>query len=362
MQPESPTPTEDPGPDRPWNVRGRVVMADVDSVVVFTARLRALDYRYGGGRCRDAAVSLLPSALALLGRPCADDVSGQLRAAVADLHNLAGWSCFDTGLTDAAAGHFRTALTVAARGDHTSLASNVYYRLGRLSLHHNDVGRAMTEFQLGERAAAAGGSALAGAVISANRAWAQARMGRSDDVAMSLARAREEFMRASDEPVPAWAAFFTATDFTAITGIAYTELARTADPRYAEFAAAVLSTAVDGYGPGMARSRAFSLISFAVCHLLDDQVDAAVELGNEAVDRCEVLTSTRAVERLRPLRDEAARRRSHPGALALVKRIRAFRPAVLVPHPRRRDDLVEHRDIDGHSGERGVNRSAEGIG
>lgn len=115
----------------------------------------------------------------------------------------------------------------------------------------------------------------------------------------------------------------------------------------------------------MARSRAFSLISFAICHLLDDQVDAAVELGNEAVDRCEVPTSTRAVERLRPLRDEAARRRGHPGALALPERIRAFRPASAarggaatgaggsIPSAR--------RDVDNHSGERGVVRSADGI-
>ena len=80
----------------------------------------------------------------------------------------------------------------------------------------------------------------------------------------------------------------TATDFTAITGVIYTELARTADPRYAGFAAAVLSTAVDGYGPGMARSRAFSLISFAICHLLDDQVDAAFERGEE---RCRAVTA-----------------------------------------------------------------------
>ncbi|MEJ2854240.1 MULTISPECIES: tetratricopeptide repeat protein [unclassified Saccharothrix] len=323
--------TPDSEPGRPWHVPGRVVMADVESLLAFTADLRALDYRHGGGRCREIAVSRLPSALALLGRPRADDVSGPLSVAVADLHNLAGWCCFDTGLAREAVRHFRTALTVAAAGGHLALTSNVYYRLGRVSLHHNDIGRAMAEFQLGERAAAAGGSALSAAVIAANQAWAQARLGRSDDVATSLARAREDFVRASDEPVPAWAAFFTATDLSAITGVAYTELARTADLRYAEFAAAVLSTALDGYGSGMERSRVFSLISFATCHLLDDQVDAAVDLGNEAVDRSEALTSTRTVQRLRPLRDEAARRRRHPGARALVKRIHAFRPAPAVP-------------------------------
>ncbi|GAA1302229.1 hypothetical protein [Saccharothrix xinjiangensis] len=66
--------------------------------------------------------------------PRADDVSGPLRAA--DLHDPAGWSRFDTGSPDAAARHFRTALIIAARGEHTSPASNVYYRLGRLSLRH----------------------------------------------------------------------------------------------------------------------------------------------------------------------------------------------------------------------------------
>lgn len=105
MQPDSTTPAEGPALDRPWNVRGRVVTADVDSVVAFTAVHRALDHRHGGGRCREAAVSRLPSALALLDHSGADHVSGPL-------HDLAGWSCLDTGLTATSARHFRTMLTI----------------------------------------------------------------------------------------------------------------------------------------------------------------------------------------------------------------------------------------------------------
>ncbi|QQQ74173.1 hypothetical protein IOD16_23485 [Saccharothrix sp. 6-C] len=59
-----------------------------------------------------------------------------------------------------------------------------------------------------------------------------------------------------------------------IVGVAHTDLARTADPRYAGYAVAVPSTAIDDHGPGMARSRAFSVIFLAICHLLDGQVDA----------------------------------------------------------------------------------------
>ncbi len=314
--------------DRP--ARRRVVAADIEALEAFTEGLRAADYQHGGRRSRVAAVGRLPSALALLELPGTARVTRALRTAVADLHNVAGWTSFDTGLTSDALRHFDTALALAA-DDNASLTSNVHYRLGRLWLHHDAPGWAMAELQLGERAALASGSALALAVVFANQAWARARMGVSDDAVALLSEARENFARSDEDPAPGWAAFFNAADLSALTGVVFTELARTVDPRFTELAVPALSVAVEGYSPGMARSRTLSLISLATCHLLDDQVDPAVALGEQAVDRCEELTSTRTTERLRPLRNEAARRRTNPDARALVERIRAFRPATDEP-------------------------------
>ncbi|WP_158852737.1 hypothetical protein [Saccharothrix deserti] len=45
------------------------------------------------------AVARLPMALALLSLPVTARIGDSLRTAVADLHNLADWACFDTGDT-----------------------------------------------------------------------------------------------------------------------------------------------------------------------------------------------------------------------------------------------------------------------
>ncbi|MBB5955904.1 hypothetical protein FHS29_002485 [Saccharothrix tamanrassetensis] len=298
--------------------------ADVAELEAFTSGLRALDYRYGGGRSRAAAVARLPSAVALLDLPGAGEVVVPLHTAVADLHNLAGWASFDTGLDDAALRHFTTALRLAASVGNASLTANVYYRMGRVRLHGGATARALAEFQLGERAARTS-SALEVALLNANQAWALARLGAEHDAVALLARVGGT--PAGDGPLPGWVAFFTAADRAAITGVVRTELAQTVDPRHVALAVPALEEAVDGFGPDMARSRAFSLISLATCYLLDDQVDAGVALGEQVVTLCGQLVSTRTADRLRPLRNEAARRKAHPGARALVERIRAFQPA-----------------------------------
>ncbi|EWC60474.1 putative regulatory protein [Actinokineospora spheciospongiae] len=310
----------------PWARRGRIGHTDVTAVVDFTGRLRRLDYRHGGGRCRDAAVARLPAARALLGLHVADDVLGPLCTAVADLHNLAGWACFDTGAVDEALVHFGVALEVAALGGDRVLLSNIHYRRGRVRLHHDSPEQALAEFRLGERAAGAGGSALALAVTGANQAWARARLGDEGAALALLAGARDDFAGARGEPVPAWAAFFTAADLSAMTGVVHTELARSVDPRHVESAVPALVAALDGYGPDMARSRAFTLISLATCLLIDEQVERAVAVGEQVLDLCRGLASVRTAARLRPLRDEAARRRGDADARALARRISAFRP------------------------------------
>lgn len=315
----------DAEPPVPAGSPTRVRFADVAELEALTRRLRARDYRYGGVGPRDEAVVRLPAALAMLGVPVAERLVGPLHTAVADLHNLAGWASFDVGLVDAARDCFRTALRVSAVVGNASLGSNVYYRLGRVRLHHDDPAGALAEFALAEASARDSGSAVAMALVKANQAWAKARTGEEDAVLALLAEAEEGFAAAGGEAVPAWVAFFTAVDLSALVGIVYTDLAQRVDPQYTGLAVLKLTAAVEGFGLDMTRSRAFAPMSLATCHLLDDRVDAAAAVGHEALDLCTRLMSTRTVERLRPLRNEAERRRSHPAARELAERIRAFR-------------------------------------
>lgn len=328
IQPDVHVVTACPADARPLGVAGRAGAAEVAAVESCAGRLRALDQRHGGGRCVDEAVGRLPAALALLERPVAARIGDSLRTAVADLHNVAGWACFDTDRTGEALRHFRTALTVGS-GDE-ALVSNIHYRLGRVHLHHNAPRSAMSEFQAAERAARASGSALALAVVAANQAWAHAKLGSAGQAATLVDEAADHYACARGEPVAPWAAFFTDVELAAIGGVVHAELART-DPTGAGRAVPLLTRAVDGFGPDRARSRTFSLISLAVCHLLDGRVDSGTRLGEHAVDLCQALASTRTTEWLRPLQDAARCRPAHRGARALAVRVHRFRVVGAVP-------------------------------
>ncbi|XVS60932.1 hypothetical protein ACQPYE_21750 [Actinosynnema sp. CA-299493] len=301
-------------------------MSEVADLEAFTRRMWALDHRYGGAAARAAAVDRLPAAVRLLDTSASGPAKARLHAAVADLHSVAGWSSFDTGMSDAAAEYFRTALRIASSVGDTAVIADVYCRMGRMSLHHNDPTRALEEFRLAGLAADATGSAQVVALIRANTAWARARLGQERSALALLADLDEALARSSGDPAPGSRGLPTPHDLSSLTGIVYTELAQVADPQYARMAVLLLTSAVNDHGVDMARSRAFSLISLAASHLLEDQVDAGVEVGARAVDLCEQLASHRTVERLRPLRNEAQRRRSHRGARNLADRIRAFRP------------------------------------
>jgi tetratricopeptide (TPR) repeat protein len=243
---------------------------------------------------------------------------------VADLHNLAGWTLFDSGSPTEALWHFGSALDLATRAGDKAMTANIRYRIGRIHLHYNSAGRALAEFELGRRAAKASPNTLVASILSANVAWAHAKLGRADEAIAALQAAQNEFEAADQSEVPSWAAFFTEADVAGMIGSVYTDLARFADPMYARRAVPALGTAIAGYGDGMLRSRTFCLISLAVNHLLLHDVDHAVDVGRDAVVQGRTVRSERLRDRLRPLENEA---RKWSGAGELTEQIRTMVPA-----------------------------------
>jgi hypothetical protein len=67
----------------------------------------------------------------------------------------------------------------------------------------------------------------------------------------------------------------------------------------------------------MYRSKALCTIALATSQLLDDDLDAAISNGHQALAMCRTLNSPRTVERLRPLKNEADRRRGSADAREL---------------------------------------------
>ncbi|MFO7192455.1 MULTISPECIES: helix-turn-helix transcriptional regulator [Thermocrispum] len=314
----APRPAVTPAPNR-------IGMADVRQVEAATRALRALDYQYGGGFCRDAVIAQLGWGQQMLNASATEQVKSRLYVALADLHNLAGWTSFDTGLVDSARSHFAKALELAKEGGSHQLVANILYRMGRVYLHYESPDDALKMFQLGQIAAQESGSQLSVAVLCANEAWAYAMMGNEEQALKLLGMTKDTFARASGEDVPAWAQFFNQTDVHAMIGTVHTVLAQhPGKTEHTKYAIPALTRAIENYGDDMARSKAFNLSALATNHLLEGDIDHGAKVGRAALECAESLKSARVKDRMKPLKREAERRMNNPDARDLAERINAF--------------------------------------
>jgi tetratricopeptide (TPR) repeat protein len=276
-----------------------------------------LDYQYGGGSCRDAVIAQLSWGQQMLGASATDVVKQRLHIALADLHNLAGWTSFDIGLLDSARNHFGKGLELAKEGRSEPLVANILYRMGRVYLHNDAPNDALKIFSLGQIAAQNSGSELAVAVLCANEAWAYAMMGHREQTMKLLGRTKDEFARADLGGAETWVKFFTETDVHAMIGTVHTALAQTVDAKHTRYAIPALQRAIESYGDDMARSKTFNLSALATNHLIEGDIDHGAKIGKTAVDLAENLTSGRTRDRMRPLKQEADKRRNNMNAREL---------------------------------------------
>ena len=302
----------------------RIGMTDVRQVETATKALRALDYQYGGGFCRDAVIAQLSWGKQLIGAGASDRVKNRLYVALVDLHSLAGWTSFDIGLHDAARNHFGYALQLAKQGESEPLVANVLYRMGRVYLHDHAANDALKMFQLGQLAAQNAQSELAVAVLCANQAWSYAMLGKKEDALSQLGRAQDEFERADVEGAESWVKFFDKTDLYAMIGTVRTELALGDHPEQTTYAIPALTRAINSYGDDMARSKTFNLGALATNHLIEGDIDHGANIGTRALEIGEDIKSKRVRDRLRPLQTEAVRRQNNPDARDLVERLNNF--------------------------------------
>ncbi|MFD9704376.1 hypothetical protein [Lentzea sp. NPDC059081] len=289
-----------------------------------TSALRALDYEYGGGACRDACVALLGWANPLLDAGSSGPVLHRLQVAIADLHNLAGWASFDMGLLESAHRHFGRAMELARSSGNTALEANVHYRMGRVHLHYELAQDALESFQRGLPIAQASGSTLAVSILHANEAWAFAKMGAERQALRQFARAQDEFDRAETEDAPPWARFFDLADLVSIGGMVHTELARTCDVKYARTAIPLLTRAISSGGEEASRSRSFRLAALAVNYLVQNEPEQARDVGEQAIAVSGPIRSARTRDRMRPLKQEADRLRGNAAADELSSRLGEF--------------------------------------
>lgn len=298
-------------------VPDRIGDRDVANLEHLTRVLRAVDYQNGGGACREAVIAQAAYARAMLRSDCTDEVRLRIRLAVADLHNLAGWTSFDIGLHSNARLHFSFALEQAKATDNLSLAANVLYRQGRVHLHRGFLDQALRFFQLGQLAAQDADDPITVAMLHANLAWTHAMMGSRSKATSALGRAEDEFCR-GEENLPAWLAFFGAADLSALTGMVYSLIP---GDRNVDKAITYLTASIKARGDGTARSTIFELTALGATKLNAGDISGGVTDGNRAVALAEQVRSVRTIDRLSPLLLAAREITGDEGTAQLVHRI-----------------------------------------
>ena len=161
----------------------RINMFDVRQIEAATRALRSLDDRHGWGFSWDAVAAQLAWGHQMLSAPASAEAKQRLHVALAELHNLAGWTSFDRGRFDTARDHFGRALELAKAGDADELAANILNRMGRMYLHTDAPDEALKMFKLGQLAALRSGADDAMELLRLNEAWAHEVLRYQNDAA-----------------------------------------------------------------------------------------------------------------------------------------------------------------------------------
>ncbi len=285
----------------------RIGAADVAAIEQVTAAFRRWDFSRGGGLYRDAAVAQFRSVRALRDVACEPPVRAQLLVATADLGAVAGWMSYDSGLHDEARWLWVAALEVARQAEHpvaVDLTMCVLLDMIHQALHLHRPEEATRLVQLGYGVVAGGAhpvSACTSSYLATSQAWCDAARGDVAACDRSLGRSVEGLAAEPIFSVP-WDAHVGPAQLAARQGHAYYTLAVTdGSPQHAARAVPLLQEAVQGFGPGYARSRAVNLPGLAGAHAIARDLDAAVYVGGQAVTEVTALSSRRALERLRSL-------------------------------------------------------------
>ncbi|MBO4140202.1 tetratricopeptide repeat protein [Micromonospora tulbaghiae] len=294
---------------------------EVATVRAVTAFHRRLDAAAGGGRCLQSARGYVAWATQLLQVQCNDVVAAELRAALAELHNLVGWVAHDLDDHDMARRHLTQSLVLARQTDSLPLLANTLYRLGRVSLHQEQPAEALQLFGLGQLAAQQAGCHASVGILHANSAWAYALLGADHQVVDSLTRARRELDQADPDTAPAWTHFaLTEADVHGISAVVYSALARHPEHvRYVDRASEHSHQAVRLRRPQDRRSFIFDTISVATASILAGDLGTAGEYGMKAVGLvADGMRSARVNDRLNALWELAAPQAAREPALAAL--------------------------------------------
>jgi hypothetical protein len=289
--------------------------AHLTAIQSMTASLRALDNTHGGVHSHQAIAAYLHGVAvpALAHSPAR--TGGDIRATVAELMLLTGWTAYDAGEHGAAALYFERARLLADDADDLALVGEVHAAQSHQAAFLGRGADAVAHADAALAAAVRSGMPQLAAEAHMSAAHGAALRGDARGAAMLLGRAERDLERA-DSTGPGWSAFMSAAYLDARSG--HVLLAAGDLPAAVCRARASLNMA-----PGYDRGRMFNLALLTVALLDAGDAEEAVETGRETLAAAEPISSARADEYLRRVALRLLPYRSETAAAALMDAITA---------------------------------------
>ncbi|MFJ4923871.1 hypothetical protein [Streptomyces sp. NPDC088725] len=262
---------------------------------------RAWDAARGGGLQRKAVVGQLNEVGGMLAYRHPDGLQRRLWGVAANLAVLAGWMSHDVGLEPTAQKYFVIATHAAREGGDRPRAGEALSRAARQMIH---LGRPDEALDLMALATSGSGEEMlprTRAILRTIEAWAQASMGRGQEMRRTLGEAEELFVsdQGGDEQ-PNWMQMFDEADLHGMEALAFRTLADH-EPAAASVAQHHARKALGLREEGRQRSEIFDYISLASACFIGHDPEQADRYARLALVSMGETSSQRTWDRLREM-------------------------------------------------------------
>ena len=183
-------------PESPTPLPSRLAMADVEAIRKLTEQLRLVARQYGGQGETVSAIAV--RSLKLMAVDADDTVRRAMSSALSELHTVAGWCCFDSGVSpDVIRAHFARGADLAARTGDTYRSVDALYHAAMTmqSDAPNDALKMiqLVQFRLGQESSDHPRTETLTSWLHADSARCLIMLDRPDQARSSLAAARDEW-------------------------------------------------------------------------------------------------------------------------------------------------------------------------
>jgi transcriptional regulator with XRE-family HTH domain len=298
----------------------QVGAAEADHVLRIARMFADEDHDFGGGLSSQAVVAQLRTSAELLGGRFSQDVMRQrLFAAVAELADVAGGTCFDAGSHQQAERCFRFAVGCATEAGDWGLRAKALSGLANLAVHQAQPDTALS-FPEMAMVRADRLTPVVRAVTHTRHARALGLSGRHREAdCMAAVKKAEDAFASGHADEPHWIAYYDSAHLDRDVGRALLHLAVNGGD-YAQ-AQDRLSTAIARFPKRNSRGKTLAIANLAHLTMARDDPAQAVTLGNKAVDLIGQIRSDRVFEALRQLRVAGRRHRGIPAVRELNQRV-----------------------------------------